>query len=392
MINQTACALGDNSSIIRDLSEYGRARAALVGEENVFDFTIGNPSAPAPRQVADTIRQLLAEIDPIALHSYTPAAGAYEARRAIARELNARFDAGAQPEDFFIGCGAAPELAAVLGALAVPGGEVLALAPYFPEYRPLAEHAGLAFKEVPPDIPNFRIHFSALEAVLTENTQALILNSPNNPTGVVYPESDLEKLAALLRSKSAEYGHPIYLISDEPYRELSYGEPAPWVPHFYADTVVVYSWSKCLSLPGERIGYVYVPSKAADAKALFSAVSGAARALGHICAPVLWQRVIAQCAHLRSDFTEYDRNRQVLYEGLTALGYEIAPPDGAFYLFVKAPGGDAVAFMERARERDLLIVPGDGFGCPGWFRLCYCVSPEKAERSLSVFASLIEKD
>lgn len=391
MINQYAYALGDNSSIIRDLSEYGRERAAIVGEENVFDFSIGNPSAPPPRQVADTIRQLLSEADPILLHSYTPAVGDYEARKAIAEDLNARFDAGAGPEDFFIGCGAAPELAAVLGALAVSGGEVLAIAPYFPEYKPIAETAGLLFKAIPPDVPAFQINFEALEPALAANTQALILNSPNNPTGVVYSRATLEKLGALLSAKSREFGHPIYLISDEPYRELTYGYAAPWVPHFYPNTVVVYSWSKCLSLPGERIGYVYVPKEAAQAKELCAAISGAARAMGHVCAPSLWQKVIAKCAHLRSDFTEYDRNRRTLCEGLAALGYEMAPPEGAFYLFVKDPDGDAVAFMEKAKKKDLLIVPGDGFGCPGWFRLCYCVSHEKVQKSLPIFASLIEK-
>ncbi len=362
-----------------------------MGEDNVFDFTIGNPSAPAPKQVADTIRQLLAETDPVTLHSYTPAVGDREARKAIAADLNARYDAGAEPEDFFIGCGAAPELAAVLGALAVPGGEVLALAPYFPEYRPLAETAGLRFKAVPPDIPDFQINFEALEAALTPHTQALILNSPNNPTGVVCSEGTLERLGQLLSAKSREYGHPIYLISDEPYRELSYGCAAPWVPHFYPNTVVVYSWSKCLSLPGERIGYVYVPKKATDSRELFAAVSGAARAMGHVCAPALWQKVIARCAHIRADFAEYDRNRQFLYRALTNLGYEVVEPQGAFYLFVKAPGGDALAFMEQAKRKDLLIVPGDGFGCPGWFRLCYCVSHEKVQNSLPIFASLIEK-
>lgn len=391
MINQTARGLGDNSSVIRDLFEYGRARAEIVGKENVFDFSLGNPSVPAPRIVGDTIRELLDHTDPLALHGYTSSAGDYDTRKAIADDLNDRYGAGAGPEDFFIGCGAAPELAAVLGALAVPEGEVLAIAPYFPEYKPLVENVGLVFREVPPDVPDFQINFQALEASLAAHTQALILNSPNNPTGVVYPEAALKDLGDLLTAKSREFGHPIYLISDEPYRELTYGCTAPWVPHFYPNTVVVYSYSKSLSLPGERIGYVYVPASAADAGELSAAIAGAARAMGHVCAPSLWQKVIAKCAAARADLTDYDRNRRILYQGLTALGYETARPDGAFYLFVRAPGGDANAFSQKAKEKDLLIVPGDGFGCPGWFRLCYCVSFEMVQRSLPIFASLVEK-
>ena len=393
MINQTAYALGANRSVIRDLFEYGRARAAIVGQENIFDFSLGNPSIPAPAAVNETIRELLTDTDSLTLHGYTSAVGDPALRQAVADELNERYAANAAAEDFFIGCGAAPELCAVLKALAVPGGEVLAIAPYFPEYKPFSESAGLIFKVVPPDVPDFQINFEALEAALTANTQALILNSPNNPSGVVYSEATLAKLGRLLEKKSAEYGRPIYIISDEPYRELTYGGvTAPWVPHFYADTVICYSWSKSLSLPGERIGYVYVPKSAANAKELYAAVAGAARSMGHVCAPSLWQKVIARCTHLRPDLDAYDVNRRTLYDGLTALGYEIARPDGAFYLFIKAPGGDAVAFSEKAKQKDLLIVPGDGFGCPGWFRICYCVSLDTIQRSIPLFADLIIKE
>ena len=392
MINQTAYGLGANRSVIRDLFEYGRMRAAIVGEENIFDFSLGNPSIPAPAAVNETIRQLLTDTDSLALHGYTSAVGDFATRQAIAEDLNARYAAGAAPEDFFIGCGAAPELCAVLKALAVPGGEVLAIAPYFPEYKPFSENAGLIFKVVPPDVPDFQINFEALEAALTANTQALILNSPNNPSGVVYSEETLQKLGALLTRKSAQYGHPIYIISDEPYRELTYGVTAPWVPHFYPNTVVCYSYSKSLSLPGERIGYVYVPKTCADSKELYAAVAGAARAAGHVCAPSLWQKVIARCTHLRPDLDAYDRNRKALYDGLTALGYEMAKPDGAFYLFIKAPGGDAMAFSEKAKQKDLLVVPGDGFGCPGYFRICYCVSYEMIQKSMGAFAALIGEE
>ena len=390
MINQTAYNLGANRSVIRDLFEYGRARAAVVGEENIFDYSLGNPSIPSPAQVNDTIRAVLADTDSLAVHGYTSAVGDYATRKAIADDLNRRYNAGADAEDFFIGCGAAPELVAVLNALAVPGGEVLALAPYFPEYKPFSQCAGLTFKVVPPDVPGFQIDFDALEALLSPATQAIIVNSPNNPSGVVYSEETLKKLGDLLSAKSREYGHPIYIISDEPYRELTYGGiVTPWVPHFYANTVVCYSYSKSLSLPGERIGYVYVPKAAADAKTLYAAIAGAARAGGHVCAPSLWQKVIARCVSLRPDLDAYDRNRRMLYEALTSMGYEMAKPDGAFYLFIKAPGGDAVAFSSRAKEKDLRVVPGDGFGCPGYFRICYCVSCDMIQKSLPVFASLI---
>ena len=389
MINQTAYALGANRSCIRDLFEYGRARAAVVGEENVFDFTLGNPSIPSPAEVNETICQILQDTDSLLVHGYTTAVGDWETRQAIAADLNSRYGANTGAEDFFLGSGAAPELVAVFRALAVEGGEILAIAPYFPEYKPFAENAGLIFKVVPPDLPNFQISLPAVEAMLTERTQAVILNSPNNPSGVVYTRQTLEQLAALLEKKAAQYGHPIYIISDEPYRELAYGVEVPFLPLIYRDTIVCYSYSKSLSLPGERIGYVYVPKEAADSRELYAAIAGAARACGHVCAPSLWQKVIARCTHLRPDLESYDRNRRTLYEGLTKLGYETAKPDGAFYLFVKAPGGDANAFLEKAKQKDLLVVPGDGFGCPGYFRLCYCVSYDKIVRSLPVFGELM---
>ena len=279
----------------------------------------------------------------------------------------------------------------MLRSLAVAQGEILAIAPYFPEYRPFTLCAGLNFKVVPADVPDFQIDLVTLETMVTEHTQAVIINSPNNPSGVVYSAETLTRLASVLRQKAREFGHPIYIISDEPYRELTYGCSAPWVPHFYDDTVVCYSYSKSLSRPGERIGYVYVPKKAADSAALYAAIAGAARGMGHVCAPSLLQKVIARCTHLRPDLGSYDRNRRALYESLTGFGYEMARPDGAFYLFIKAPGGDAVAFSEKAKNQDLLVVPGDGFGCPGYFRICYCVSYEMIQRSLPIFRKLIEE-
>lgn len=392
MFNQEAYALGANRSCIRELFEYGRRRAAIVGPEKVYDYSLGNPSIPSPAAVNQAVRDILADTDSLEVHGYTSAIGDLATRQAIAADLNARFDAGVRPEDLFIGCGAAPELVAVFKALTVEKSEILAIAPYFPEYKPFAESAGAVFKVVPPDVPGFQIRLEAVEEMLTERTAAVIVNSPNNPAGTVYTAQTLRALAALLKRKSAQFGHPIYIVADEPYRELVYGGvEVPFLPLIYPDTIVCYSYSKSLSLPGERIGYIYVPRQTSDSAALYAAIAGAARACGHVCAPSLMQKVIARCAHLRPDLEAYDRNRRALYEGLTAMGYEMAKPDGAFYLFIKAPGGDAGAFSERAKEKDLLVVPGDGFGCPGYFRICYCVSYDMIQRSLPVFKELIEE-
>ena len=391
MLNPKAYQLGANRSCIRDLFEYGRSRAAIVGEDKVYDYSLGNPSIPSPAAVDDAIRQILLDTPTLQVHGYTSAVGDLSARTAIAEDLNERYGAGCGPEDFFLGCGAAPELTAVFKALAVPGGELLVIAPYFPEYKPFAQEAGLVFRVVPPDVPGFQIRLDAVEAMLTPNTQAVLVNSPNNPSGVVYTRQTLQALADLLTRKAEEYGHPIYIVSDEPYRELAYGVEVPFLPLIYPNTVVCYSYSKSLSLPGERIGYIYVPKAAADSRALYAAVAGAARSMGHVCAPSLWQKVIARCARLRPDLAAYDRNRKALYDGLTAMGYEMAKPDGAFYLFIKAPGGDANDFSEKAKQKDLLLVPGDGFGCPGYFRICYCVSYEMIQNSLPVFRALLEE-
>lgn len=390
MYNKAAYALGANRSTIRDLFEYGRARAAIVGPENVYDYSLGNPSIPAPKEVNDAIRQILAERDSLSVHGYSTAVGDLGARTAIAEDLNRRYGTDITPGELFLGCGAAGELCAVFRALAVPGAEILAIAPFFPEYKPFVESAGCTLQVVPPDVPDFQIKLEAVEAALTQNTVAVIINSPNNPSGAVYTQQTLEALGQLLTRKSEEFGHPIYIVSDDPYRELVYdGVTAPFIPTIYPNTIVCYSYSKSLSLPGERIGYIYVPRQAADSEALYAAIAGASRGNGHVCAPSLLQQVIARCAHLRPDLQAYDKNRKALYEGLVSAGYEVAPPHGAFYLFVKAPGGDAVAFSEKAKQKDLLVVPGDPFGCPGWFRLCYCVSYEQIVKSLPVFRSLV---
>jgi len=392
MYNQTAYELGANGSIIRELGQYGQALAEKIGPENVFNFCIGNPSLPTPKAVQDAFLDILQKTDSLAVHSYTPAIGDLATRQAIADDLNNRFSAGATADELVIGCGAAPELAAVFHALAVPGCEVLTVAPFFPEYKPLVEASGAKFRVVPAAAPDFQIPMDRLEAMLTPATQAIIINSPNNPSGVVYTKETLVTLAQLLTKKSKEFGHPIYIVSDEPYRELVYGGvEVPFVPNIYPNTVICYSYSKSLSLPGERIGYVYVPRQATDSQALYHAVVGGFRATGHICAPSLLQLVIARCAHLKPDLSMYDRNRTELYDALTSFGYEVAKPDGAFYLFVKAPGGNAMAFMEKAKEKGLLIVPGDDFGCPEYFRMCYCVEHDMIRRSLPTFRQLIEE-
>ena len=392
MINKNMYALGANRSCIRELFEYGRQRAAVVGAENVFDYSLGNPSIPAPAGVNEAIKAVLEEMPSLAIHGYTSAPGDLPLRQAVADDLNQRYDAGVRANDLFIGCGAAPELVSVIRALAVENAEFIAVAPFFPEYRPFVESSGGKLVVVPADIPNFQIDFAALEAALNANTQAIILNSPNNPAGTVYTAETLGKLAALLERKSAEFGKTIYIISDEPYRELVYGGvTAPWIPGIYDSTVVCYSWSKSLSLPGERIGYVYVPEKCADHDDLYAAVAGAARAGGHVCAPSLIQKVIARCVALRPDLQAYDENRRLLSDALRSYGYEMAQPDGAFYLFVKAPGGSSKAFSEKAKLQDLLLVPGDDFGCPEYFRICYCVSRDLIERSLPIFEKLIKE-
>ena len=392
MINKNMYALGANRSCIRELFEYGRQRAAIVGAENVFDYSLGNPSIPAPAGVNEAIAAVIAEMPSLAVHGYTSAPGDLGLRQAVADDLNERYNAGVRAGDLFIGCGAAPELVSVIRALAVENSEFIAVAPFFPEYRPFVESSGGRLVVVPADIPNFQIDFAALENALNANTQAIILNSPNNPAGTVYTAKTLQKLATLLDRKGAEYGKTIYIISDEPYRELVYGDAvAPWVPGIYDNTVVCYSWSKSLSHPGERVGYVYVSEKCTDHDALYAAVAGAARSIGHVCAPSLMQKVIARCVGLRPDLKAYDENRRLLSESLASYGYEMAKPDGAFYLFVKAPGGSSKAFSEKAKLQDLLLVPGDDFGCPEYFRICYCVSHDLIERSLPIFEKLIKE-
>ena len=393
MLNNTMYELGAMRSCIRELFEYGLRQAKAVGKENVFDYSLGNPSIPAPALVNESIRDIVENENTLQVHGYTSAAGYDGVRKAVADDLNARFQAGVRPENLFFTCGAAPALVSVLKALITgPEAEILTVAPFFPEYRPFTEANGGKFTVVPPDMEHFQINFEALEAAVNANTQGVIINSPNNPSGVVYTRETLERLAAILRAKGDEFGHPVYLIADEPYRELVYGGvQAPWVPAIYENTVVCYSWSKSLSLPGERIGYVLVPDACADAEALYCAVAGAARICGHVCPPSLLQRVVARCVTQMPDLAAYDENRTLLYRELSRMGYHMAKPDGAFYLFIQAPDGDSEAFSEKAKQKNLLVVPGTSFGCREYVRICYCVSNDMIRRSLPVFEELINE-
>ena len=393
MVNQEFYHLGTAPSVIRQLFAYGLEQAAKVGADKVYDYSLGNPSIPAPKKVNDSIHKIVDETDSIKLHGYSMAPGFAEARAAVAKDLTDRFGLEVKAGELFFTCGAAPALISVIKALLVDhDSEIMAVAPFFPEYHPFVTGNGGKLVVVPADTEAFQIHLDAVEQRITAHTQAIIINSPNNPSGVVYTEETLKGLAALLERKSAEYGHPIYIIADEPYRELVYGGvKVPFIPCLYRNTIVCYSYSKSLSLPGERIGYVYVPGFADDSHDVYAAIAGAARIMGHVCPPTLMQKVIEYCAEERPDLVAYDENRNLLYSSLREMGYECAKPDGAFYLFVKAPNGDANAFSEKAKlEHNLLVVPADGFGCPGYFRLSYCVANDMIQRSLPAFKAMIE--
>ena len=389
MLNEKMIGLGKKSSVIREIFEYGNKRRAQIGAENVFDFSLGNPSIPAPKTVTDTIGELIRTKDPLELHGYTSAPGDMGVRAAIAEDLNARFGAGAAASHIYMTCGAAASLTITLKALINEGEEVVLLAPFFPEYVVFAENAGASVRIVPA-AEDFQIDFDALEKAISGKTKAVIVNSPNNPSGVVLTEKTLRRLAELLKERSARYGTDIYIISDEPYRELVYGGvKVPYIPAIYGDTVVCYSFSKSLSLPGERIGYIFVPPVAKDAPDLFAAVCGAGRSLGFVCAPSLLQYTVKACLGQTADLSVYEGNRDLFYDALTEYGYSVARPDGAFYLFVKSPEPDANAFCRRAKKYEILIVPGDSFGGEGYVRISYCVDPETVRRALPGFKKLI---
>lgn len=393
VVNESMYQLGSVRSAIRELFEYGKKRAEIVGWENVYDFSIGNPSIPAPQIVNDTIKELVTNYDSVELHGYTSAQGDAKTRAAIAEFLNNTHGTNFTGDNFYMTMGAAASLSICFHALTSDVyDEFIAIAPYFPEYKVFVNAAGAKLVEVPADTEHFQIDFAALEERINEHTRAVIINSPNNPSGTVYSEETIEKLADLLDGKSKEIGRPIFIISDEPYREIVYdGIKVPFVTKYYDNTLVCYSYSKSLSLPGERIGYVLVPDEVYDKNELYAAVCGAGRALGYVCAPSLFQKMIIRCQGATGDISAYKKNRDLLYEGLTNIGYKCFKPDGAFYMFVKALEDDSNAFCEKAKEEDVLIVAADGFGCPGWVRISYCVDEEMIKRSMPAFERIYNK-
>ena len=390
-LNERMVALGTSRSVIRELFEFGKQRAAEIGAENVFDFSIGNPSVPAPDAVNETAIKLLQDTDPVVIHGYTSAQGDIEVRKLLADSVNRRFDTSFGPDNFYVSVGAAAALCCCLNGLCNKDDEVIVFAPYFPEYKVFIEGAGAKMNLIPADTEAFQIDFEKFEAAINENTKAVIVNSPNNPCGVVYSHETCTKLAEILNAKSAELGHPIYLIADEPYREIVFdGIEVPYLPKYYNNTLVCYSWSKSLSLPGERLGYVLVPDEVEEHGLVYAAVAGAGRSLGYVNAPGLFQRVCAMCADMTADITIYETNRNLLYNGLREIGFDVVKPDGTFYIFPKTLEEDDVAFCERAKQFNILIVPGSGFGCPGHARISYCVPIERIERALDAFKKLAD--
>jgi len=389
MVSEQMYELGTKKSTIRTIFEYGQQRAAQVGAENVFDFSLGNPSVPTPNFIRDAAVDILTHSDPMEVHGYTIAPGKPQVREILAADLKKRFGMEVTGKNLFLTAGAAASVTIAFKALAEAGDEFITMAPFFPEYRVFVEACGGKLVVVPAKTDDFQIDFAALEASITPHTKAVIINSPNNPSGAVYSETTIRQLAELLHAKEQTYGHPIFIIADEPYREIVYdGLSVPCIPLLYENTIVCYSYSKSFSLPGERIGYIVVPDTVADFARVYGAMAGAARVLTHVNAPSLWQLVIARCAGKSADLSTYAHNASLLYNGLTAAGFECMRPQGAFYLFPKALEEDDAAFCARAREFDLLLVPGADFGCPGYFRAAYCVRTAMIERALPQFQKL----
>lgn len=392
MINEKNVRLGEVRSSIRELFEYGKKRKAEIGDDKVFDFSIGNPSVPAPAEVREAIVEILQTYDPVQLHGYTSAQGDYSVRQVLADYINSRFSTKLTADCLYLTCGAAASLTITLNALLNAGDEIITFAPFFPEYGVFTEHAGGKLIAVGVEEGTFRIDFDKLESAITAHTKGVIINSPNNPSGVVYPEKDIIRLAELLKKYSEKYGEPIYLISDEPYRELVFDKEVkvPYVMNYYPHSIVCYSYSKSLSLPGERIGYIAVNNEMPQFSKVYAGICGAGRALGFVCAPNLFQQLIKKVYNVTSDISVYKNNRDRLYAALVDYGFGVVKPDGAFYLFVKSMEESAAKFCERAKEYELLIVPGDDFGCKGYARVSYCVSPEMIERALPAFKKLSE--
>ena len=392
MISKKMYELGSKKSTIRSIFEYGRARAKVVGEENIYDFSLGNPNVPTPKFITETMVDILQNEDPCSIHGYTVAQGDPESRELLAKSLNKRFGTNFTGKNLFMTAGAAASITICFKALSEENDEFITFAPYFPEYKCFVESTGAELKVVPAKVDDFQINFPEFEKMINKNTKGIIVNSPNNPSGAVYSEETIIKLTNLLREKEKEYGHPIFLIADEPYREVAYNNVLiPYLPKYYDNTLVCYSYSKSFSLPGERIGYIVIPDEIVDFNMISASIGGAARVLTHVNAPALFQKVVARCADMPSDISVYEKNKELLYNGLIEAGFECTNPGGAFYLFPKALEDDEVAFCERAKKYDLLLVPGGDFGCPGYFRASYCISTETIKKSLPLFKKLAEE-
>lgn len=392
MLSQHYIDMTSQKSAIRELFDYGSKRAKEIGYENVFDYSLGNPSVPTPQAFTDALIDLIQNTDPVALHGYSPSLGIPSVRQAIADSLNRRFGMAFQMEDIFMAVGAAGAIAHAVRAVTVPGDEVITFAPFFPEYYHYVNETGAVLKVVPADISSFQINFEAFEEMLTPKTMAVLINTPNNPSGIVYSTATIDRLAAILTAKSKEYGHEIYIISDEPYREIVFqGVDAPFVAKHYDNTIVCYSFSKSVSLPGERIGYVAVNPACKDAARIVDMCGQISRGIGHNCPPSLIQLAVTKVLDMTSDISVYEENKNILYKELTRIGFDIVEPGGTFYMFPKALEENAGAFCERAKQHDLLLVPSDTFGCPGHFRICYCIPTEKVLRSIPVFEALAKE-
>ncbi len=383
MLVQKYMDMLSGKSVIRQLSEFATARGQEIGYENVFDYSLGNPSVPVPQEFTDEMIRMLTEMETNALHGYSPSLGITSVREAVADSLKRRFGLPYEKEHIFMAVGAAGALAHAFRLVTEPGDEILTFAPFFPEYHPYVDLTGAVLKVVPPDMERFQIHFGKFREMLTEKVMAVLINTPNNPSGVVYSAETLRKLADILKEKSEEYGHTIYLISDEPYREIVFsGVEAPCVSAFYDNTIMCYSFSKSLSIPGERIGYVAVNPHCEHAEDMVNMCGQISRGIGHNCPPSIIQLAVARVLDKTADLGVYERNKNLLYRELIHLGFTCVEPGGTFYIFPKALEEDAVAFCRKALEYDLVLVPGDTFGAPGYFRMAYCIAAEKVERSL----------
>ena len=389
MINEKMYALGSKRSIIREIFEYSKTRAKEIGADKVFDFSLGNPSVAPPQQIKDALIELIENEDSVLLHGYTSAQGDAGVRSAIAQDILDRHGVSVSPDRIYMTCGAAASLTISLKAVCNAGDEVVVFAPFFTEYRVFVENADAKIVVSNPKEPSFQVDIDEFKSKISPKTKAVIVNSPNNPSGVVYDENTVKAVCAVLKEKEIEYGHPIYLIADEPYRELVYGDiEVPYLMNYYDDTLVCYSFSKSLSLPGERIGYIAVSPKMNDETKIYLSVCGAGRSLGFVCAPSLFQQVIKKCIKAKVDINIYKKNRDLLYDNLTAYGFTCVKPDGAFYLFVKSPTADAFETYERAKSKEILVVPCDDFGVTGYVRIAYCVDENRIVNSLPKFREL----